>query len=158
LSRKQYRSRRKTRRRIRRDAATGTRAGLGRGRRGEFRALRNVSSLVPLDDLSSAVALNGVVMNSARVVGPAVAGILIVTEGTTPCFAVNALSYLAVIGAPLAIRPLRAGKPRHSAGGVHEGVLDHTAAALRAHLPRPDHGAVDVRLHGHDADRHWSRR
>jgi len=49
-----------------------------------------VSALVPPDDLASAVSLNGVVVNSARVVGPAVAGVLIVTVGTTPCFAVNA--------------------------------------------------------------------
>src|SRR5208282_2391125 len=58
-----------------------------------------VSDLVPPADLASAVSLNGVVMNSARVVGPALAGALIVTVGTTPCFAVNALSYLAVIAA-----------------------------------------------------------
>jgi MFS family permease len=67
-----------------------------------------VSALVPPDDLASAVSLNGVVVNSARVVGPAVAGVLIVTVGTTPCFAVNALSYVAVIVALVAIRPIAA--------------------------------------------------
>ena len=51
-----------------------------------------IGSLVMPEDLSSAVSLSGVVMNSARVVGPAVAGVLIVTIGTTACFAVNALS------------------------------------------------------------------
>ena len=66
-----------------------------------------ISSLVMPDDLSSAVSLNGVVVNSARVVGPAVAGVLIATIGTTPCFAVNALSYLAVIAALVMLRPLR---------------------------------------------------
>ena len=45
-----------------------------------------VSRLVPPDDLASAVSLNGVVVNSARVVGPALAGVLIVTVGTTVCF------------------------------------------------------------------------
>ena len=64
-----------------------------------------VSALVPPDDLASAVSLNGVVMNSARVVGPAVAGALIVTVGTTPCFAVNAVSYVAVIVALVADPP-----------------------------------------------------
>lgn len=44
-----------------------------------------VGALVTPEDLSSAVSLNGVVMNSARVVGPAIAGVLIVTVGTTPC-------------------------------------------------------------------------
>ncbi len=66
-----------------------------------------VSRLVPPDDLSSAVSLNGVVVNSARVVGPALAGVLIVTVGTTICFGLNALSYLAVIAALLLIRPRR---------------------------------------------------
>jgi MFS family permease len=82
-----------------------------------------VSSLVTPDDLSSAISLNGVVMNSARVVGPAVAGALIVTVGTTPCFGVNALSYLAVIAALVAVRPLNAGRKRHPVGGgVREGL------------------------------------
>ncbi len=82
-----------------------------------------VSRLVKVDDLGSAVSLNGVVVNSARVVGPAVAGLLIVTIGTTSCFAVNALSYLAVVGALVVIRPLDAG-PRASrhGGGVRAGL------------------------------------
>jgi len=49
-----------------------------------------VSRLVPPEDLASAVSLNGVVVNSARVVGPALAGVLIVTVGTTICFGLNA--------------------------------------------------------------------
>src|SRR5208282_6269197 len=82
-----------------------------------------VSDLVPPADLASAVSLNGVVMNSARVVGPALAGGLIVTVGTTPCFAVNAVSYLAVIAALIAVRPLAAGrKASKSSGGVREGL------------------------------------
>jgi MFS family permease len=81
-----------------------------------------VSALVMPEDLSSAVSLNGVVVNSARVVGPAVAGALIVTVGTTPCFGVNALSYLAVIAALAALRPLRPARPHRDAGGVREGL------------------------------------
>src|SRR5262249_45900791 len=49
-----------------------------------------VGRLVEPDDLSSAVSLNGVVFNSARVVGPALAGALIVASGTTVCFGLNA--------------------------------------------------------------------
>ena len=77
-----------------------------------------VSTLVPADDLASAASLNGVVVNGARVVGPALAGALIVTVGTTPCFAVNAVSYLAVIAALLMIRPSGAARGRTSATGV----------------------------------------
>jgi predicted MFS family arabinose efflux permease len=72
-----------------------------------------VSSLVNPADLSSAVSLNGVVLNSARVVGPALAGALIATVGTTPCFAVNALSYLQV-GRPAQAPPSRAARASSS--------------------------------------------
>jgi MFS family permease len=82
-----------------------------------------VSQLVPADDLASAVSLNGVVMNSARVVGPAVAGVLIVTVGTTPCFAVNAVSYVAVVVALVMVRPLAGSRVvRKASGGVREGI------------------------------------
>jgi MFS family permease len=76
-----------------------------------------VSDLVPPQDLASALSLNGVVFNSARVIGPALAGIVIVTIGTTPCFAVNAVSYLAVMGALFVIRPVRSGRRVTTAGG-----------------------------------------
>ncbi len=92
-----------------------------------------VSSLVTPDDLSSAISLNGVVMNSARVIGPAVAGALIVTVGTTPCFAVNAISYVAVIVALCFVRPI--GEPRGPAtGGVKEG-LKYAAGRQQLWLP-----------------------
>ncbi len=82
-----------------------------------------ISRLVPSDDLASAVSLNGVVINTARVVGPALAGVLIVTVGTTPCFAVNAVSYLAVVGALLAIHPLTTTRTAHRRGsGVRDGL------------------------------------
>jgi predicted MFS family arabinose efflux permease len=93
-----------------------------------------ISSLVMPDDLSSAASLNGVVMNSARVVGPALAGVLIVTIGTTPCFAINALSYLAVIAALVILRPLRPGTRGHSTGGVRAG-LRYAASRQQLWLP-----------------------
>jgi predicted MFS family arabinose efflux permease len=93
-----------------------------------------VGSLVTPEDLSSAVSLNGVVMNSARVVGPALAGVLIVTVGTTTCFAVNALSYLAVIAALVMLRPLRQGAHGRAAGGVREG-LRYAASRQQLWLP-----------------------
>jgi predicted MFS family arabinose efflux permease len=94
-----------------------------------------VSGLVGPEDLASAVSLNGVVMNSARVVGPALAGVLIVTIGTTPCFVVNALSYLAVIAALVMLRPLRPGaRGRRATGGVREG-LRYAASRQQLWLP-----------------------
>ena len=94
-----------------------------------------VSRLVPPDDLASAVSLNGVVVNSARVVGPALAGVLIVTVGTTVCFGLNALSYLAVIAALMVIRPRTAGRPAPPGRqGVREG-LRYAAGRQQLWLP-----------------------
>jgi len=56
-----------------------------------------VQEMVGPELLPNAVSLNSVVMNGARVVGPAVAGVLIDTVGLAACFFVNAASYLAVI-------------------------------------------------------------
>ena len=56
-----------------------------------------VSEMVGLDLLPNAVSLNSVLMNSARVIGPAIGGVLIITVGVATCFFVNAASYAAVI-------------------------------------------------------------
>lgn len=63
--------------------------------------------LVGSTDLPNAIALNSSLFNAARLVGPAVAGILIGATGEGPVFVVNALSYLAVVGAILALRNKR---------------------------------------------------
>jgi len=56
-----------------------------------------VSEMVGRDLLPNAVSLNSVVMNGARVIGPAIGGVLILTLGLSTCFVVNAASYIAVI-------------------------------------------------------------
>jgi MFS family permease len=56
-----------------------------------------VSEMVGVDRLANAVSLNAVMVNLARIVGPAIAGLLIITSGLSACFFVNAASYLAVI-------------------------------------------------------------
>jgi MFS family permease len=60
-----------------------------------------VREMVPEELVRNAVTLNSVVVNVARAVGPAVAGILIAVVGESACFVVNALSFLAVIAAYL---------------------------------------------------------
>ncbi|WP_328394090.1 MFS transporter [Nocardia sp. NBC_00416] len=55
-----------------------------------------VAQLVPAADLASAASVNGVVMNSARVVGPVLAGLLIASVGTVPCSFGIALAATAV--------------------------------------------------------------
>jgi MFS family permease len=56
-----------------------------------------VLEMVGREDLPNAVSLNSVVMNSSRVVGPAIGALVIDTVGLAPCFFVNAASYVAVI-------------------------------------------------------------
>jgi MFS family permease len=63
-----------------------------------------VVELTSKDDLMNAIALNSAVFNSARVVGPALAGILIGTYGVAAAFFINGVSFLAVLGALLAMR------------------------------------------------------
>ncbi|MFE0458993.1 MFS transporter [Kitasatospora sp. NPDC058965] len=64
-----------------------------------------VSEMVGPEDLSNAVSLNAANFQSARLVGPAVAGLLIAAVGSGWAFALNALSFAAVIAGLLAMRP-----------------------------------------------------
>ena len=56
-----------------------------------------LSDMVGRENLMNAIALNSSMFNSARIVGPAVAGILVASIGEGWCFASNSLSYIAVI-------------------------------------------------------------
>jgi MFS family permease len=63
-----------------------------------------VVEMVGHEDVANAVALNSAVFNGARIVGPAIAGILIGLLGTALCFVLNGLSYGAVVIGLLAMR------------------------------------------------------
>jgi MFS family permease len=63
-----------------------------------------VMEMVGPDDVSNAVTLNSVVTNGARVVGPAVGGVVIATMGVGECFLINGASYLTVVIAMYLIR------------------------------------------------------
>ena len=63
-----------------------------------------VEEMVGADKLPNAIALNGAVGNSARITGPAIAGLLIASVGTAWVFFVNAVSFFAVVAALLAMR------------------------------------------------------
>jgi MFS family permease len=60
--------------------------------------------LVGPSGIANAVALNSSIMNSARVIGPAIAGGVIALIGVSWCFAVNAVSFIGVLVALLAMR------------------------------------------------------
>ena len=80
--------------------------------------------LVGQDNLRNAVSLNSVLVNVARTVGPAVAGILIASVGTGVCFLANAGSFIAVVASLLTmdVSALRPSTPAPRARGqLREG-------------------------------------
>lgn len=83
------------------------------------------AELVGPEDLPSAVGLNGAIMTSSRLVGTAVAGLLITVVGAPACLFVNAVSFLAVI---VALRLMRGddlhavARPARARGQVRAGV------------------------------------
>lgn len=80
--------------------------------------------MVGRDDIVNAIALSSSMMNGARIVGPAVAGLVVAAFGEGWCFLLNALSYVAVIVALLLmhIHPRKDAHPRISAwASVIEG-------------------------------------
>lgn len=84
-----------------------------------------VMEMVGRRQLTNAVSLNSAVFTGARVVGPAIAGILITLVGTAWCFIVNAASFAAVVAALAAMDPARLQRPDRVArrpGQVIEGL------------------------------------
>jgi MFS family permease len=89
-----------------------------------------IVEMVGKDDLRSAIALNSGMFNGARIVGPAVAGLLIAQWGIAIAFFANALSFVAVIGALLAVRS--EGLPHASRGRtLREDIGEGIGYALR---------------------------
>jgi MFS family permease len=78
-----------------------------------------VVEMVPLADVQNAVSLNSALMTSARIVGPALAGLLAATVGYGWCFTVDALSYIAVIVSLWMMNPaeIRSSTPEPRAKG-----------------------------------------
>ena len=92
--------------------------------------------LIGPDRLPSGIAVNQMVNVAGRMVGPAVAGVLIATAGISACFFVNAASYLVVIAALLLIKGSEMiPRPRlaKTAGQLREGLryVRHTPAVRR---------------------------
>lgn len=84
-----------------------------------------VVELVGREDLMNAIALNSSVFNGARIVGPALAGIIVASVGEAAAFGLNSASYLAVILGLLAMRlrpPARAMTDRHPVEQLAEGL------------------------------------
>ena len=78
-----------------------------------------VHEMVDTEDLANAVALNSSMINAARIVGPALAGLVVAKYGEGVCFIINAVSYIAVIVALLMMK--LAARPRRETAPVSIG-------------------------------------
>ena len=95
-----------------------------------------VPMLVPREDLPNAITLNTIMFQVASVAGPSLGGILIATKGITWAYASNAVSFLFVIGALLAMRAVPEREP--STAESRDDVSWHAAAeGLRFVFGRP---------------------
>ena len=75
-------------------------------------------------DLSNAIALNSSIVNAGRLVGPAIAGLVIAAYGEGCCFLIDGISYIAVVYSLLAMKNLRPGlrnPPKHVWRELTEG-------------------------------------
>jgi MFS family permease len=95
--------------------------------------------MVGRSELPNAVALNAALFNAARVVGPSVAGVVIATSSVGVCFALNAVSFLAVLTSLVLMRPSefypveRSRERRSILGDAREG-LRYVAGSKRIRL------------------------
>jgi len=83
-----------------------------------------VVDMVGKEDLMNAIALNSSMVNGARIVGPAIAGILVVSIGEGWCFFLNGASYLAVIAGLLTMKvgvPPRMSRESSAIADIVEG-------------------------------------
>ncbi|MGX1162191.1 putative MFS family arabinose efflux permease [Arthrobacter sp. SLBN-100] len=92
-----------------------------------------VSELVGQDNISNAVALNSASFNTARLTGPAIAGVLIAWVGTGPVFLLNAASFAAVIISLFRIRTSGLAPAVQGSRGKHQ-----VAEGVRYVRRRPD--------------------
>lgn len=96
-----------------------------------------IYQLVGRAELQNAISLNISIQNSAKVVGPALAGVLIAAAGTSWCFVVNACSFLAMLAALLAMRPaelfpIERGERQTGLQALREGIAEvRTSRLLR---------------------------
>jgi len=84
-----------------------------------------VSEMVEKDKLASAIALNASIYNSARVIGPSVAGILIGVIGVGGAFLFNAITYIAAIAVQFVIVPMLHPRPtpKHPLEEIRQGIV-----------------------------------
>ncbi|MFN8113282.1 MAG: MFS transporter [Solirubrobacterales bacterium] len=95
-----------------------------------------VIEIVGADRVVNAVSLNSVLVHSARITGPAIAGVIIALWGVAPCFGVNALSFVAMLVALVKMDPAKLHGPDRSKprGNIREA-LHHIAGRRELRVP-----------------------
>jgi MFS family permease len=97
-----------------------------------------VPSIVPRAEISRGLALNSTQFNLSRILGPAIAGVLMASVGAVACFSLSAASYIPFIGVALWILPR--GRSRRRPVGLDAGhLLSAFSQTLR---PGPSQGRV----------------
>jgi predicted MFS family arabinose efflux permease len=94
-----------------------------------------MAELVGKADLVNAVALNSAAFNAARIVGPAVGGLMIARFGVVPAFVINAVGILVVAGA-LATLPVRGTAPPRRGTTMREEIAEGVRYAVRTPVIR----------------------
>jgi len=96
-----------------------------------------VVEMVPRDLVNNAVSLNSALMTSARIFGPALAGLLVSTVGFGWCFFIDGVSYVAVLAALLAMRrsELRPAVPAARSKGQVRAGLRYVASVPELGIP-----------------------
>jgi MFS family permease len=96
-----------------------------------------VMEMVGRDRVVNAVSLNSLIVHSARIIGPAIAGGVIAALGVGPCFLLNALSFGAMLVALRMIDPseLRTGKLARREPGQLRSALRHVAETPELRVP-----------------------
>jgi MFS family permease len=87
-------------------------------------------------ELQNAVALNSGLFNGSRVIGPAIAGLVIAVIGTGACFVVNAVSFLAVLVSLRLLRPDELTPVARHGARVVSGIREGIRWALHAPIAR----------------------
>jgi MFS family permease len=95
-----------------------------------------VIEIVGADRVVNAVSLNSVLVHSARITGPAIAGVIIALWGVAPCFGINALSFAAMLVALVMMNPAKLHRPRRDRprGNVRQA-LRHIAEHRELRVP-----------------------
>jgi MFS family permease len=95
-----------------------------------------VPNLVDRDQLQSAIASTSISFNVSRFVGPAIAGLIIATFGVGAAFAVNGISYLAIIAAVSVVRLKPVGSRSKKPSDVWSELMDGVRYVLDHHTIR----------------------